>query len=32
MRALLDFNSASYQGARKFRTEANFVVAVEATQ
>jgi uncharacterized protein (DUF1330 family) len=33
MKALLDFwNSPAYQEARKFRTEANFIIAVEATQ
>lgn len=31
MKALLDFwNSAEYQQARKFRSEANFIVALEA--
>jgi uncharacterized protein (DUF1330 family) len=33
MKALLDFwNSPAYQEARKLRTEANFIIAVEATQ
>lgn len=33
MKALLDFwNSAEYQKARKLRTEANFIIAVEAVE
>jgi uncharacterized protein (DUF1330 family) len=33
MKALLDFwNSAAYQEAKKFRTEANFIIAVEAVE
>ena len=33
MKALLDFwNSSAYQEAKKFRTEANFIIAVEAAQ
>jgi len=33
MKALLDFwNSPEYQKAKKFRTEANFIVAVEAVE
>jgi|SRR6516164_10762101 uncharacterized protein (DUF1330 family) len=33
MKALLDFwNSPAYQEARKFRTEADFIIAVEANQ
>ena len=33
MKALLDFwNSAAYQEARKWRTEADFIIAVEANQ
>ena len=33
MKALLDFwNSAEYQKAKKLRDEANFIIAVEATQ
>jgi uncharacterized protein (DUF1330 family) len=33
MKALLDFwNSKAYQEARKFRTEANVIIAVEAAQ
>ena len=33
MKALLDFwNSPTYQETRKLRTEANFIIAIEATQ
>jgi uncharacterized protein (DUF1330 family) len=33
MKALLDFwNSSEYQKARKFRTDANFIIAVEAVE
>ena len=33
MKALLDFwNSAEYQKVKKFRTEANFIIAVEAAE
>jgi uncharacterized protein (DUF1330 family) len=33
MKALLDFwNSSTYQETKKLRTEANFIIAIEATQ
>ena len=33
MKALLDFwNSPEYQKAKKFRSEANFIIAVEAVE
>ena len=33
MKALVDFwNSPAYQEAKKFRNEANFIIAVEAAQ